>query len=57
MPSRASTTTTIGTSNAMPKARNMVSTKLRYSSMSGAGVMLLGAKLWMKANTWPNTKK
>ena len=54
---RASTTTTIGTSKAAPKATNMVNTKLRYASMSGAAVMLFGAKLWMKVNTLPKTKK
>ena len=32
-------------------------TKDRYASMSGAGVMLLGAKLAMKLKTCPKTKK
>ncbi|MNL38996.1 hypothetical protein D3C87_1612480 [compost metagenome] len=56
MPMRASTTTAMGTSNERPNARNIDNTKLRYASMSGAAVMLLGAKLWMNANTWPNTR-
>ena len=46
----------MGISNATPKAMNMVITKLKYASMSGAGVMLLGAKSLMKVNTRPNTK-
>ncbi len=53
---RTSRITAIGTSNARPNARNMPSTKLRYSSISGAAVIDLGAKLWMKLKTWPNTK-
>ena len=43
-PMRASTTTTTGTSNASPNARNMDSTKSRYDSISGVAEMLLGAK-------------
>ena len=50
------TTTITGTSNAKPKAMNMLITKPKYASMSGAAVMLLGAKLWMNLNTCPNTK-
>ena len=41
---QASTTTTTGTSNAAPKAMNIDITKLKYASMSGAAVMLLGVK-------------
>ena len=36
MPMRASTTTAMGTSKAMPKTRNSVSTVPKYCSMSGA---------------------
>ena len=54
---RTSTMTAIGISKVTPKARNMVMTKLKYASMSGAGVIDLGAKLWMKANTFWNTKE
>jgi hypothetical protein len=54
---RTSRITAIGTSKASAEGQEHVSTKLRYSSMSGAAVMLLGAKLWMNLNTWPNTKK
>ena len=47
MPRCASTTTTMGTSNARPNTMNSVSTKPKYCSMSGAAVMLWGAQLWM----------
>src|SRR5258706_15139142 len=56
-PMRTSTITTIGISNGTPKARNIVITKLKYASMSGAGVIDFGAKPWMKANTFWNTQK
>ncbi len=56
MPARTSTITTIGISKATPKAMNIVITKLKYASMSGAGVMLFGANSLMKVNTRPNTK-
>jgi len=56
-PILTSTMTTIGISKVTPKARNIVITKLKYASMSGAGVIDFGAKLWMNANTLPNTKK
>src|SRR5467141_3666865 len=56
-PILTSTMTTMGISNVTPKARNIVITKLKYASMSGAGVIDFGAKLWMNANTLPNTKK
>src|SRR6267378_4074955 len=56
-PILTSTMTTIGISNVTPKAMNIVITKLKYASMSGAGVIDFGAKPWMNANTLPNTKK
>jgi len=57
IPSRASTTTAIGTSNAAPNAMNIIITKLRYASMSGIAETLFGAKLWMNVKTLPKTKK
>ena len=51
-----STMIATGTSNATPKARNMVSTNDKYCSISGAGVMLAGANPAMKENNCPNTK-
>ena len=56
-PILTSTMTTIGISKVTPKAMNIVITKLKYASMSGAGVIDFGAKPWMNANTLPNTKK
>ena len=56
-PSRTSTTTTIGTSNVMPNAMNIVITKLKYASMSGATVTDFGAISLMTRNTVPKTKK
>ena len=47
----------MGISKVTPKAMNMVMTKLRYCSMSGAGVMLLGANSLMNEKILPNTKK
>ncbi len=56
-PTRTSTITTIGISKVTPKAMNIVMTKLKYASMSGAGVIDFGAKPWMKAKTFWKTKK
>jgi hypothetical protein len=56
-PTRASTTTATGTSKAMPKTRNSVSTKPKYCSMSGAAVMLVGAKAWMNCDMPGMTRK
>ena len=47
-PSLTRTTRATGTSKASPKAMNIVITKDRYASISGAGVILFGAKFAMK---------
>ncbi len=57
MPMRTSTITATGTSKAMPKTRNRVSTKLKYCSMSGAAVIALGAKAWMNCDIPGMTRK
>ncbi|MNC89603.1 hypothetical protein D3C83_55660 [compost metagenome] len=46
-PARTSMTWIRGISKVIPNARNIVMTKLRYASISGAGVMAWGAKLWI----------
>jgi predicted pyridoxine 5'-phosphate oxidase superfamily flavin-nucleotide-binding protein len=55
-PARTRMISTIGISNVTPNARNIVITKLKYASMSGAGVIDFGAKSLMKRNTVPKTK-
>jgi len=52
-----SNTTATGTSNVMPNAINMVSTKERYLSMSVIHATPSGAIEAMKPNTTGNTRK
>ena len=57
IPESTSTTTTTGTSKAMPKAKNIPRTKFFFFNDTATTEMLLGAKLVMNANTRPNTTK